>query len=109
MRTETNERHLDFDTGNRIITGADHELSSLAPNEYFVSPLLSFYRSIKIECTAGVFAQFGPDIFGVVQSIDASWGLRFSIFSDLMLPDSYLFGVIFAPDGQIFIEDSTII
>jgi hypothetical protein len=97
-----------YSVGGQIVNTLSERYWVLEEDEtcdVYISSSLPKHRIIKIECTRARCDQlFVQEILRIVRKIDKSWTVRFAIFEDLVLDNSYLGGIIVKPDNQFIIE-----
>lgn len=73
--------------------------------DVFVAGQLGKHRITKIECSlACCLPELVESVFALVQGIDGSWAVRFSIFENLTVDNSYCGSLIVSLAGDYLIE-----
>lgn len=106
-KTEAEETE-GYSLASEIVSRLSRRYWVLDENEscdVYTSHSLGKHRIIKVECARSVCDRnFVESVFRIVTGIDGTWAVRFAVYEDLIMDNSYLGGIIVGRDGRFLVE-----
>jgi hypothetical protein len=108
MEGENLEPATGYELGGEIVSRLYDRLRTLGhvdEDTLFISSALPRHRVLKIECARNILdANLLTEVEDVVIGFHETWGVRFSVFENLLEPNCYLGGVLITPTRNTFLE-----